>query len=341
MRNQIEAAGRRASARAPSTLRTSRNGRRSSGGAAGASTCCWSVPSGSTTRASAIGCCPGWPRTRAAGGRRGPLHLRLGPRLPSRLPAHPNPARGISRPGTPVLATTATANARVAADVAEQLGAARPPRPPAAGARCSARPARTREPETRGAELRDPRDGWPGWPTTWTSCPGSGIIYTLTVAAADEVADFLRSRATGGGLLRADRGRRSGWQAERTSSTTGSRRWSRRPRWAWASTSRTSGSSCISGRRSRRSRTTSRWGARGAGWTGPRCCCCRAARTRRSGATSRASRFRRRIGSARRWTLSPHPTATLDRGHRGPGGAEPHPPRDDAEGAGRGRRGHG
>ena len=48
---------------------------------------------------------------------------RLGPRLPPRLPAHPRPARRRCPPDTPVLATTATANARVVTDVVEQLGA--------------------------------------------------------------------------------------------------------------------------------------------------------------------------------------------------------------------------
>ena len=62
-----------------------------------------------------------WP-VRAAGHRRGPLHLRLGLRLPARLPA-PDPDAARLAPGTPVLATTATANARVTADVAAQLGA--------------------------------------------------------------------------------------------------------------------------------------------------------------------------------------------------------------------------
>ncbi len=64
--------------------------------------------------------------------------------------------------GIPVLATTATANARVTADVAEQLrrpttaGAARLARPRVAAAR-------------RGAAARPPSSGWPGWPTTWPS----------------------------------------------------------------------------------------------------------------------------------------------------------------------------
>ena len=101
---------------------------------------------------------------RPAGRRRGALRLRLGPRLPPRLPAAAH-ASWPTCPGTPVLATTATANARVTADVAEQLGdapgAARPagPRVAAAG-RAATCPAR--------------RTGWPGSPTTWTRCPAPG-----------------------------------------------------------------------------------------------------------------------------------------------------------------------
>jgi ATP-dependent DNA helicase RecQ len=92
-------------------------------------------------------------------------------------------------PGVPVLATTATANARVTRDVAEQLGAG------------------------RGGEtlvLRGPLDraslhlavvALPGAQQrlAWLAehlgeLPGSGIIYALTVAAAHETAAFLRSR---------------------------------------------------------------------------------------------------------------------------------------------------
>jgi ATP-dependent DNA helicase RecQ len=92
-------------------------------------------------------------------------------------------------PGVPVLATTATANARVTRDVAEQL---------AAGS----------DDETlvlRGALDRDSlylsvvnlpaaqqRLGWLA--TYLDQLPGSGIIYTLTVAAAHETAAFLRER---------------------------------------------------------------------------------------------------------------------------------------------------
>ncbi|MFE2228526.1 RecQ family ATP-dependent DNA helicase [Streptomyces kronopolitis] len=92
--------------------------------------------------------------------------------------------------GVPVLATTATANARVTADVAEQLG--------------------TGEGSTEALVLRGPLDreslslGVLPLPDAahrlaWLAdhldeLPGSGIIYTLTVAAAEEVTAFLRQR---------------------------------------------------------------------------------------------------------------------------------------------------
>ena len=58
---------------------------------------------------------------RPAGDRRGALHLRLGPRLPARLPAHRRRCSSGCPEGVAVLCTTATANDRVVADVAEQL----------------------------------------------------------------------------------------------------------------------------------------------------------------------------------------------------------------------------
>lgn len=94
-------------------------------------------------------------------------------------------------PDVPVLATTATANARVTADVAEQLG--------------------TGEGSTEALVLRGPLDreslslGVLPLPDAahrlaWLAdhlheLPGSGIIYTLTVAAAEEITAFLRHRA--------------------------------------------------------------------------------------------------------------------------------------------------
>jgi ATP-dependent DNA helicase RecQ len=87
--------------------------------------------------------------------------------------------------GVPVLATTATANERVTADVAEQLG-------------------------REALVLRGPLDRAslrlgvltlpsPAHRLAWLAghlrdLPGSGIIYTLTVAATEEVAGFLRDQ---------------------------------------------------------------------------------------------------------------------------------------------------
>ena len=86
--------------------------------------------------------------------------------------------------GTPVLATTATANARVVADVAEQLG--------------------TDTLVLRGeldrtslhlsvASLPSPAHRLAWLADHLATLPGSGIVYTLTVAATDEVASFLRA----------------------------------------------------------------------------------------------------------------------------------------------------
>ncbi|MEU5723318.1 DEAD/DEAH box helicase [Micromonospora sp. NPDC047738] len=96
---------------------------------------------------------------------------------------------------TPVLATTATANARVTEDVAEQLGteltAPAAQRPDVLVLRGTLDRESLRlgvvdlpSPAHRLAWLADHLDG----------LPGSGIIYTLTVAAAGETAEFLRAR---------------------------------------------------------------------------------------------------------------------------------------------------
>jgi ATP-dependent DNA helicase RecQ len=88
-------------------------------------------------------------------------------------------------PGIPVLATTATANARVSGDVADQLGSdvlvLR-----GSLDRESLRLAvvRLRTPEQRLGWLAD----------HLAEQPGSGIVYCLTVAATQEIADYLRSR---------------------------------------------------------------------------------------------------------------------------------------------------
>ncbi|MEV0177623.1 RecQ family ATP-dependent DNA helicase [Streptomyces sp. NPDC050803] len=92
-------------------------------------------------------------------------------------------------PGVPVLATTATANARVTADVAEQLGTggtsdALVLRGPLDRDSLSLGVLQLPDAAHRMAWLADHLD----------ELPGSGIIYTLTVAAAEEVTAFLRQR---------------------------------------------------------------------------------------------------------------------------------------------------
>jgi ATP-dependent DNA helicase RecQ len=91
---------------------------------------------------------------------------------------------------TPVLATTATANARVVADVAEQLGGGAPPDRPAVTHRGPLARASLRlgvlplpRPEDRLAWLAAHLD----------SLCGSGIVYALTVSSAHDTAELLTS----------------------------------------------------------------------------------------------------------------------------------------------------
>lgn len=88
--------------------------------------------------------------------------------------------------GVPVLATTATANARVTADVAEQLGTG-------AGEALVLRGPLERESLRLGVvELPDAAHRLAWLAEHLGELAGSGIIYTLTVAAAEETTTFLR-----------------------------------------------------------------------------------------------------------------------------------------------------
>jgi ATP-dependent DNA helicase RecQ len=112
--------------------------------------------------------------------------------LLSTLPAH-----------IPVLATTATANARVTADVAEQLGVGAGSTPSGEevaeeeGAVLVLRGSLDRE-SLRLAVVSLPtasmRLAWLAANLASGALPNSGIIYTLTVAAAYEAAAFLREQ---------------------------------------------------------------------------------------------------------------------------------------------------
>ncbi len=92
-------------------------------------------------------------------------------------------------PGVPVLATTATANARVTADVAEQLGTGG-----GSDALVLRGPLDRESLSLNVLSLPDAahRLGWLA--DHLDELPGSGIIYTLTVAAAEEITTYLRRR---------------------------------------------------------------------------------------------------------------------------------------------------
>ncbi|UFU06217.1 RecQ family ATP-dependent DNA helicase [Ruania halotolerans] len=91
-------------------------------------------------------------------------------------------------PGTPVLATTATANERVTADVAAQLGT-------------DDTEALTLRGSLARASLRlavvpglSPLERYAWVAQALAELPGSGIVYALTVAEAERVAGFLREQ---------------------------------------------------------------------------------------------------------------------------------------------------
>lgn len=87
--------------------------------------------------------------------------------------------------GIPVLATTATANSRVTHDVAEQLG----------HDVLVLRGTLDRESLHLGVvELERPEHRLAWLADHLDELPGSGIVYTLTVAATQEIAEHLRSR---------------------------------------------------------------------------------------------------------------------------------------------------
>ncbi len=111
--------------------------------------------------------------------------------------------------GIPVLATTATANDRVVRDVTEQLGLA-PDARPVDRRRSEARRGASGEDAVGPLVLRGSLDReslrlsvvrlpTPAQRLGWLAAhlaelPGAGIVYTLTIAAAEEVAEFLRER---------------------------------------------------------------------------------------------------------------------------------------------------
>ena len=190
-------------------------------------------------------------------------------------------------PQTPVLATTATANARVTDDVAHQLGESTLVlRGPLARSSLQLAVVNALSPLDRFAWVVD----------HLPKLPGSGIVYTLTVvrcatagrrdpggAWRGGAGRGLHGRAGGGGAG-ATRGCLTGQRVEGAGRHVGAR--------GWGTTSLTSGSWCMSGHRRHRFRTTSRSGVPGVASTMRWWRCCRRMRTRACGTTSRRRRFR-------------------------------------------------
>ena len=136
--------------------------------------------------------------------RRGALRLRLGARLPPRLPPHPRPARHAAR---------RHAGAGDDRD-GQRAGGRRRRRAAGRRRRRGDDGARAALPRLAAARAccgcRRTAPAWPGWPSHIGDLPGSGIVYTLTVAAAEETAALLRDaghevRAYTGRLDDADR----------------------------------------------------------------------------------------------------------------------------------------
>ena len=185
-------------------------------------------------RSATTSCRPSRRRSRAARGRRGALHQRLGPRLPPRLPAHRAASSDAPARGVPVLCTTATANDRVVADVSTQLGDGLvvlrgPLDRESLALDVIALPSPGRAPGL----ARDRRS---------RRSPGSGIVYTLTVADAERVAAWLQLQGIAAQRLHRRDRRPSVKRGDRAGAprATSSRWSSRPPRSAWGTTSPTS-----------------------------------------------------------------------------------------------------
>ena len=161
--------------------------------------------------------------------------------------------------GVAVLCTTATANDRVVADVAQQLQLGH------------AGELKTYRGPLGRSSLRLEVVDLPGradrlaWLATWLpQLEGSGIVYTLTKRDAELVAEWLTAHGVAAEAYSGEVDSDTRIAVEERLLPTTSRPWWRRARWGWATTSRTSASSSTTRRRARSSPTTSRSAARGA-----------------------------------------------------------------------------
>ncbi len=146
-----------------------------------------------------------------------------------------------------MLATTATANDRVVADVTEQLATTDPSHRSAL--RTYRGPLARASLRLEVVELGRPAERLAWLVEHLPAMDGSGIVYTLTKRDADQVAEFLNANGDPGARLQRRPGQRgAGGDRAAAARATRSRRWWRRARSGWATTSPTWGSSCTTRR---------------------------------------------------------------------------------------------
>ena len=207
-------------------------------------------------------------------------------------------------PGVPVLATTATANGRVVADVAEQLGTD-------GSEVLTLRGPLTRDSLRLGClSLPDDRSRLEYLVRHLDEFEGSGIIYTLTVSAAQDLAQLLDRH---GRRVRAYTGRTDSQERAELEQALKDNEVK-----ALAATSAL-GMGSTWAPRARRWPTTSRWAARAARPTPPMSSCSRGRRTAASGSTSRPRRCPARSPPAPCSTPSPAPRGRCRRRRSRPG----------------------
>ena len=236
---------------------------------------------------------------RAAGGRRGALHLRLGPRLPARLPAPAGDDR--AAPGGRRRALHHRDGQRPRRRRRRRAAEARPrgraedlPRP----ARAQVAAAGGRRPARPGGPARLARHPPPAAPRQ------RHRLHAHQARRRHRRRVAQRPRHPRRGLQRRGRDRAAHRASRSACSTTTSRPSSPPARSAWATTSPTSASSCTTRRPARSSPTTSRSAAPGARSTARTSCCCAAARTAGSRTSSSSRPSRRRIAWIACWRRS-------------------------------------
>ena len=166
-------------------------------GGRGRSTCCWSARSGSTTPTSATTCCPSWPRRPGSWSSTRPTASPTGATTSGPTTAHPHAAR-----------RAAPGHAGAGDDRHRQRARRRRRRRATGSARrwcCAGRSTASRC-ACRSCDCPTPRTGWPGWPSTSTSCPAPASSTRSPWPRPTRSPPSCASGARGGRLLGPHRG---------------------------------------------------------------------------------------------------------------------------------------